>query len=76
MKNIKFPIIAASLFLLIYQILPYVGAKTIFIVAMFVLSPFVVIWMVIRVLKDGEYKGKELKDEWGYEDYDPYAEKT
>jgi hypothetical protein len=36
---------------------------------LFFLSPFLVIWMVYRVIRYDSYHGKELNDEeWGYAD--------
>jgi hypothetical protein len=37
---------------------------------MFLLSPFLVLWMVYSIIKHGVYKGKELEEneEWGYAD--------
>ena len=39
---------------------------------MFSISPFLVIWMVLSILKDGKHSGKKLgpDEEWGYEDID------
>jgi hypothetical protein len=39
---------------------------------MFLLSPFLVAWMVYTVLKKGVYTGRELaeNEEWGYSDKD------
>lgn len=74
MKNIKFPILAVTIFLLVYQISPYLGAKPNLIAILFALSPFIVVWMVVKILRKGEYNGKELNGEWGYDDYEPYEE--
>ena len=37
---------------------------------MFILSPILLVWMVVVVLKHGKYNGPELKggEEWGYQD--------
>lgn len=71
MKGIKFPVIAATAYLLVYTCLGYFGAPSGLIFVLFALSPVVVTWMVIRILKNGTYTGGPLKGEWGYEDYDP-----
>lgn len=75
MKKIKLTIIVASLYLLAYQILPFANVKPIIIAIMFGFAPFVVVWLVISILKKGEYNGDELSGEFGYEDYDPSLEK-
>jgi hypothetical protein len=36
---------------------------------MFLVSPFLLIWMVVTVLKSGKYEGPELgENEFGYQD--------
>ena len=37
---------------------------------MFILSPFLLIWMIISVLRSKNFTGKDLeeKEEWGYAD--------
>lgn len=68
MKRIHFPIFLATLYVVIYQLSPYMGFTENAIISMFVLSPVVVIWMVVRVLKDGEPSTKTFTDHF-YEDY-------
>ncbi len=72
MRKIRVPILVASLYLLAYQVLPFVNAKPVLIAAMFGIAPFIVVWMVISILRKGVYNGKKLNDEFGYEDYDPH----
>ena len=71
MKTIRIPIIAATIYLLVYTIATYAGVSTFLIFAMFAFSPVVVMWMALRILKNGTYTGKELTEEWGYEDFEP-----
>ncbi|MFN3403081.1 MAG: hypothetical protein ACK40G_03230 [Cytophagaceae bacterium] len=61
-------IIFATLYLLIFTIAPYVGVKEHVILLMFSLSPLVIIYMVIKILKDGKPPVKTLAkgEEWGY----------
>lgn len=64
-------------YLVIYcELLQFESTKGIA-VAMFLLSPFLLIWMVYMVLKHGRYDGKELGDEeFGYQDMDTDDLKT
>ncbi|MEM8895404.1 MAG: hypothetical protein AAGC88_12555 [Bacteroidota bacterium] len=68
MQNIKFPILFATIYLLIYNISPFVGVPEKFIIAMFIFLPIVTIWMVIRILKDGEDTQLEFDEGHLYED--------
>ena len=67
------PIISTTLvtvYLLIYNALFFTGASLDVLVIMFLLSPFLVIWMALTILKDKKYKVRELEEgeEWGYAD--------
>jgi hypothetical protein len=67
------PIISTTLvtvYLLIYNALFFTGASLEVLVIMFLFSPFLVIWMVLTILKDKNYKVRELEEgeEWGYAD--------
>lgn len=68
MKNIKFPVTFASLYLLVYSIGPFVGAPEKLIITIFLFLPIVTIWMVIRILKDGEDTQLEFDEGHLYED--------
>ncbi|RPE12605.1 hypothetical protein EGT74_03375 [Chitinophaga lutea] len=70
LKNASFSIISATVYLLAYCILLQVERLQGLAVGMFLLSPFVVCWMVYVVLKHGRYTGRELAEgeEFGYED--------
>ena len=70
LKNPGFVVAFVSLYLLIYTVLFQAGTDFSILMTMFVLSPFLVIWMVYVVLKFGKYNGRELKEdeEWGYGD--------
>jgi hypothetical protein len=70
---LKNPIISTSLvtvYLLIYNALFFTGASFNLLAAMFILSPFLVLWMAMTILMDKKYEVKELEDEeeWGYAD--------
>lgn len=70
MKPILFPIILVTVFAVVYNLLPYLGANENQIAALFAISPFAVIWMVYRILKDG-IPSEKTWDEHFYEDH-PY----
>lgn len=69
MENIKFPIYLTTLYLIIYTLSPYLGFGDGIILLMFVFAPFLVIWMVIRILKDGKESQRKFEDYW-YDDID------
>ncbi|MCE3283683.1 MAG: hypothetical protein K0Q66_2420 [Chitinophagaceae bacterium] len=68
--NYKLATIFVSVYLLLYTVLHQAGASLKILGAMFLLSPFLVIWMVYTILRYAPYNGKELKEgeEWGYGD--------
>ncbi|MEM1408913.1 MAG: hypothetical protein AAGG59_19170 [Bacteroidota bacterium] len=70
MNKIKVPVTATTLFLIFYTITPYVGLPYPFVFASFVTINVLTIWMVIRVLKDGEPSGKTFNEQW-YDDKQP-----
>ena len=75
MKNLKwmkgswFPITIASLYLLLYVILLCSGFGLRYALLMFSLSPLIIIWMVVRILKSPATSSKTF-DEYFYEDID------
>ena len=74
MKNIKFPIAFATIYVVVYHISPFIGIPQNMIVAMFLFAPIVTIWMVLRILKDGEHSGLKFEEGYLYEDmpkFDP-----
>jgi hypothetical protein len=70
LKNPGFIVGFVSLYLVVYTVMFQAGGDINILMTMFILSPFLVIWMVYVVLKYGKYKGRELKEdeEWGYSD--------
>lgn len=70
MENIKFPVLFTTAFLLIYSILPVVGVGFSVMKILFVLSQVLVVWLVIRVLKDGKPSEKKFNEGDWYEDSD------
>ncbi|MCG8385936.1 MAG: hypothetical protein MJA30_10370 [Cytophagales bacterium] len=67
MRKIKVPITITTLFLTFYTISPYMGLPYPFIFASFVTVNILTIWMVIRILKDGEASKKTFSEQW-YDD--------
>ncbi|MGB0430537.1 MAG: hypothetical protein ACPGLV_08695 [Bacteroidia bacterium] len=67
MKPIKTPILITTLYLMIHSIAPQLGIPDVVIIASWALSPLLVIWLVVRVLKDG-IESKQTFDEHFYED--------
>jgi hypothetical protein len=69
LRNPRFAVVFVSAYLTLYCIFFLAGYRAI-IPLMFILSPVLVVWMVITVLKNGKYNGTELTadEEWGYED--------
>ena len=70
LRNPKLAVVFVSAYLAAYCIILLAGYGNLASV-MFMLSPALVIWMVITVLKQGKYTGTPLikqDEEWGYED--------
>ena len=69
MKKPAIVIILATLYLLIFQLSPYIGASDEAIIAMFILSPFIVIYMAYVILKYGKSSGHTFEEKF-YDDFD------
>jgi hypothetical protein len=67
MEKIKAPILVVSLILLFYTITPFIGIPYQITSFLFAISPLLVIWMVIRILKDGRHSGKTWSEGFRYE---------
>lgn len=71
MKNVRFPIFFATLYLLIYTVGANLGwLSTPVVATLWLLSPVVVGWMAYRILKYGVPSGHTFDDQF-YEDYKP-----
>lgn len=68
MKGTKFPILFTTGYLLVYTVLSRVGISDVYVSAMYLMSPFFVIWMVYCVLRYGEESEKKFDDGHWYED--------
>jgi len=69
MKKPAIVIALSTLYLIIFQVSPYIGIPDEAIIAMFILSPFVVIYMAYVILKYGK-PSKHTFEERFYEDHD------
>ena len=69
MEKIKWPIFIVSAFNLFYQLSPAMGIPDNAIIAMYIIAPLLVLWMVYKILKDGTPSDKTF-DEYFYEDYE------
>ena len=69
MKYVKFPVIFTSSFLMVYAMLPPLGAPFFIVYIFFILMNVFLFWMVYRVLRDGKPSGKKFEDYW-YDDVD------
>ena len=69
------PVISVSLLLALYSVLVLTGSGGKVIRVIFLLSPLFIGWMVVSVLRNGTYKGRELQDdeEWGYSDRQDFS---
>jgi len=67
MKNIQFPVIAVTLFAVIYNALPFFEVGDWLIMLLFSISSIAVIWMAYRILKYGT-PSKHTWEEKFYED--------
>ena len=72
-RNEMIPVVTVSLLLLVYCILILTGTSGFATGVIFFLSPLFIGWMVVNVIRQGEYKGRTLEDdqEWGYSGRDP-----
>jgi hypothetical protein len=56
--------------LVFYNVMIYNSGLSDLVISIFCISPFLMIWLVLTILKDGVYKGPELPpgEHWGYQD--------
>lgn len=72
LRNTAFVTTFVTVYLVIYTNLLHTGASDNLTTLLFALSPFLVVWMAVTIMKYGKYTGAELKEdeEWGYQDVD------
>jgi hypothetical protein len=70
LKNPTIAVTMVTAYLVLYYMLFYLNAAFEVLALMFILSPLLLVWMVVVVLKYGKYNGPGLKEgeEWGYQD--------
>lgn len=67
MEKIKFPILITTLFMLSVNLMPFLGVAYSIILFLLSISPIIVIWMVLKTLKEGVASEKTFETHW-YED--------
>ena len=69
-RNPATAITFVTIYLLFFLIGLHFNISLQLLLIMFSLSPFMILWMVYTVLKNGKFSGREFepKEEWGYED--------
>ena len=72
LRNPVIVTLVVTICLVLYHVLSLLGLGRIFTTIIFLLSPLLMLWLVLTILKDKKYPIKELKDgeEWGYGDRD------
>lgn len=70
MKGLQFPIALATAFVLFYTFSPHWGLADVWVLLLFSLSPLVVIWLALHILKYGQPTEKTWEDGFRYEDKD------
>ena len=70
MKKEIFALWFVTIYLVVYATSAFMGVSTSVVFVLFALSPVLVIWMVVAVLKSKHTPPQPLKDmeEWGYQD--------
>lgn len=66
MKNIVLPVWFSTAFVFFFTLSPYLGVPMGTILTMFALSPLVLIWLVIYVLKYGVEPQEKFSDGYWY----------
>jgi fatty acid desaturase len=69
-KRETIPVITVTSLLLIYCLLIVARVAPLVILIIYVLSPFLITWMVYSIIRHGSFKAKELhkEEDWGYAD--------
>lgn len=65
-----FPVILVTTLLIVYNILLITGGSHVLVGIIFLLSPFLIVWMAYRVIRCDSYRGRDLYEgeHWGYSD--------
>lgn len=75
MKKIKWPVLLATTYAVLYQFTPYAGLPDQAIILLFILSPIPVLWMAYKILKNG-IPSQRTFEEYFYEDTDYRRNRT
>jgi membrane protein implicated in regulation of membrane protease activity len=73
LKNTRFALWFVTIFLLVYTVGASMGMSPTVVTVMFLLSPFLVLWLVYTVLRFGTPSGRTF-DEYFYDDTDIRAD--
>ena len=68
MENIRIPIFLTTSVLVFYTLSPFLGVPYALISTLFLIINGMLIWMVLRILKDGVPSGQTFEETW-YDDY-------
>jgi len=68
MKGCKFSVVFVTGFLLVYTLSPYVGVPAWVISSAYLISPFLIGWMVVCVLKNGQPSGRTFDEGYFYDE--------
>ena len=75
MKSIQFPVFLATGIIYLYTVLLMISPSYIILILFFSLTPLLIWWMVVRILKDGVASEKKFSDGYLYEDMDSFDQK-
>lgn len=70
MKKVPVVILLVTLFAVFYNISPHIGIPGKAIIIMFILSPFLLVYMVYVILKYGKPSGHTFDDRFYEDDYE------
>ena len=64
--------ISVTVILVLYNIFIVTGAASDIVTIIFCISPLLMIWLVLAIIKKGNYTGRDLDSDehWGYQDRD------
>ncbi|MEX2595385.1 MAG: hypothetical protein WEC59_00535 [Salibacteraceae bacterium] len=67
MKNLKAPIIITTAVWMLFQLIPFLSASMVLLFTLQLITTLFMIWMVLRILKDGKPSKATFEDRF-YED--------
>lgn len=69
MQKIKWPLIVVTAYLVFYQSASFFNFSANTIIALYISSPILLLWMVYKILKDGVPSQRSF-DDYFYDDWD------